>query len=193
MERIFCTLLLVGLSALFLSQPAFPATIDEIERMSFDEAYREWLREQEALVQRIKQRTQQGVYAISWGSTDRNTGKFTPTIFYALTCRLGQDAHRHESFLVSALTTNEYVSMVLDASPRLCSRYGVESEAPVAFEPGRGYSIRMRDYSLGPDGRRRVWVEVMKKPIPQPDAAANGSQPVRSKTNSTSSTAGSRR
>src|SRR6185369_7633584 len=188
MKMIRQILLLVAVFVCPVSPSALAATVQEIERLPFDEAYRLWLQEQAAVVRNL-----QNLPVIPSGTTDSKTGKFTPTIFWALTCRLGRDAHIQESFLVSALTTNEWVSMILETSARLCSRFGIESQAAVLFNPEHGYSSPMRDYVLGPKERRSVWLKAMKKSSSQPGGAANGSQPLPSGTNSTSSAADSRR
>ena len=127
-----------------------PPTIQEIERLPFDDAFQQWLQVPE--IQR-----QAG------GSTDLKTGKFTPTAFSALTCHLGQDAHLHQSVLVSALNTNAEVSLILDSSPVLCRGYAVNSEATVKFDPKDGYTGVMRGWVSGPEVRRSVWLDAMKK------------------------------
>jgi len=180
MKTIYPIPLVVALFVCPLNPRAQAATTQEIERLPFDEAYRLWLQEQQILVQHLP--------VMPSGSTDSKTGKFTPTSFWALTCRLGRDAHTQESFLVSVLTTNEYVSMILETSTGLCNRYGIESQAAVLFDPERGYHNPMREYCLGPKERRSVWLKAMKRPISQP---ADGSQPFRSQTNRTSPAAGS--
>jgi hypothetical protein len=188
MKSLCRILLLLAFVARFLTPPTLAATIQEIEKLRFEEAYRLWLQQKEALVPKSSD------FAMAFGSTDPQTRKFTPTSFFALTCRLGRDAHVHESFLVKELTTNNYVSMIFDASPRLCSRYEVESEAPVVFDPDRGYSTRPRGgMYLGMDVRRKVWLQAIKKANSQPIGPANGSQPIRSETNQAPPAAGSRR
>jgi hypothetical protein len=184
MKRISSVLLLLGLFALFLIQPAFAPTVEEIERLPFDEAYQLWVQEQ--AVWRLLSSQPTIV-------TDLTTGKVTPTTFWALTCRLGRDAHAHEPFLVAALATNECVSKIFETSPALCKKYGVESQAEVAFNPERGYSAPMRGWVSGPDERRKVWLNAINKSTAQPQGAANPSQPVPSETNQTSSAAGSGR
>ncbi|MCX6929448.1 MAG: hypothetical protein NT154_40475 [Verrucomicrobia bacterium] len=213
MKTIFLTLMLAASFICPVSPPARAATIQEIERLPLDEAYRLWLQEQQALLQRSPDiltygstdpktgkftlssfpQLQHSPVIIGLGTTDPKTRKFTPTKFQALTCRLGREAHRHESFLVSALSTNEYVSMILDTSSRLCRRYGVESEAMVLFDPKSGYTCPMRDICSGLDTRRSIWLKAMAKPISQPTGPTNESLPSRSETNQTSGAAGFRR
>jgi hypothetical protein len=185
MKMIHPILLLVAFFVCPVSPPALAATVQEIERLPFEEAYRLWLQERAAVVPNLP--------VMPSGATDPKTGKFTPATFWALTCRLGRDAHIQESFLVSALTTNEWVSMILETSARLCSRFGIESQAAVLFDPEHGYRSPMRDFVLGPKERRSLWLKAMKKSNSQPSGAANGSLPFRSETNPTSSAAGSRR
>ena len=184
MKTIYPILLLAAFFVCPLNPPALAAT-NEIEQMPFDDAYRLWLHEQRDMVQRLPNRLS--------GILDPKTGIFTPTRFWALACRLGRDAHTHESFLVSALATNEYVSLILETSSPLCSRYGIKSQASVLFDPERGYSKPLQSFLFGPKVRQSVWLNVMKKPISQPADPADGSQPIRSETNRTSSAASSRR
>ena len=191
MKTINLTLLLLASSICNVGLPALAATIQGIEQLPFDEAYRLWLQEKETILQRSA--SHPSSFTIPGGSMDAKTGRFMPSSYQALTCRLGRDAHIHESFLVSALSTNDWVSMILDASLPLCSRYGVESQATVLFDPKHGYTNIMRGYILGADGQRRIWLKAMAKPISQPSGPANGSQPIRTETNQTSSAAGSRR
>lgn len=191
-------ILLLGASFIWpIAPPALAATIQEIERLPFEEAYRLWLQEQEALQQHSQAIITYGAVdaktgkftlsnfpvvqrcpvMIMSGSTNPKTGKFTPTSFQALTCRLGRDADIQESFLRSALATNEYVSMILDTSSRLCSRYGIESQATILFDPELGYTSVMRDFVLGPDAQRSIWLKAMVKPMSQPTGPAKGSLP----------------
>lgn len=173
MYRIF--VLMVFLAS-FHIPPTSGATIQDIEKMPFDEAYRQWLKEAEAL----SQKRELGNYTLPWGSTDTQTGKFTPTIFFALTCRLGRDAHVNEAFLMKALSTDDWVSMILDASSVLCGRYGVESEAPVVYDSELGYSTRPRGgLYMGPEARREIWLEAVASSNAQQKSSdpANGSQP----------------
>jgi len=165
--------------------PTLAGTIDDIEGLSFDEAYRLWIPEQQDRVYQVPVRVS--------GTKDSRTGKFTPTRYWALTCRLGRDAHTHESFLVSALATNEYVIEILEASSQLCRRYGIQSQAEVRFDPERGYSGVMIQLGFDEKLRRSRWLKAMGKPISQPDGATNGSQPSRSETNHTPPAAGSPR
>jgi len=158
-----------------------PPTIQEIERLPYDDAFQKWQQTSE-----IQYPTNA---SITFGTTDLKTGKFTATAFWALTCRLGQDAHRHESFLVSTLNTNAQVSLILDSSPVLCSRYAVTSEAMVRFDPKAGYAIVMRNYVSGPEVRQSVWLDAIRKTNFQTNGAGNQSQPIRSGTNGTSSAA----
>jgi hypothetical protein len=162
-----------------------PPTIQEIERLPFDDAFQQWLRAPE-LTPEI-----QGTFklGIMFGSTDSKTGKSTPTPFWALTCRLGQEAHLHEAFLVSALNTNAQVSLILDSSPVLCRRYAVNSEAMVRFDPTDGYTFVMRDWVDGPDVRRTVWLDALKQTNASPNGAVNQSPPLRPETNETPSAA----
>jgi hypothetical protein len=208
--------LILVLAASFIcpvSPSALAATIQEIERLPFDVAYGLWLQEQQALLQRSPDiptygsadpktgkftlcsfpQVQHSPVIIGLGTTDPKTHKFTPTKFQELTCRLGREAHSHESFLVSALSTNEYVSMILDTSSRLCRRYGVESEAMVLFDPKSGYTCPIRNIGSGLDKRRSIWLKALAKPFSQPTGPTNGSQTSRSETNQTSRVAGSRR
>jgi hypothetical protein len=214
MKTIHLLVLLAAFVICAIAPPALAATIQEIERLPFDEAYRLWLQEQQALAQRFPDFLTYGYtdpksgkftmtsfpviqhspVSIMAGSTDPKTGKFTPTSFQALTCRLGRDAHSHESFLVSALSTNQYVSMILDTSSQLCRRYGIESQAMVVFDPKFGYACPMRGGCIfGPDFQQSIWLKAMAKPISQPTGPTNGSQPIRSETNQASGAAGSRR
>jgi hypothetical protein len=135
-----------------------PPTIQEIERLPFDDAFQQWLPATE-----IQGPTPPWTMG---GSTDLKTGKFTPTAFWALTCRLGQDAHLHQSFLVSALNTNAQVSLILDSSPVLCRGYAVNSEAMVRFDPKDGYTSVTRGWVSVPEVRRSVWLDAMKKTQP---------------------------
>lgn len=162
-------ILLVTCLVSFLLPPTLGATIQEIEKLPFNEAYRQWLKEKKALLQKRKPT----FWILPWGSSDPQTGKFTPTTFFALTCRLGRDAHAYEVFLVQELRTNDYVSMILDASSRLCSHYGVGSEAPIVFDPQRGYATRPRGAFMGIDARRRVWLQAIAKSNSQPSSPAN--------------------
>ncbi len=176
MRTTYPILLVVAATMCCSIPPTLAATIDEIEQLSFDEAYRLWVPEQQARVYQVPVRVS--------GTTDSRTGKFTPTRYWALTCRLGRDAHTHESFLVSALATNEYVSDILETSSRLCSRYGIKSQPEVRFDPERGYSLVMHGgLVLDPKMRRSMWLKAMAKRISQPDGASNRSQPVRPETN----------
>ena len=185
MRTTYPILLLVAATMCCSIPPTVAATIDEIEGLSFDEAYRLWVPEQQAQVYQIPSRR--------IGTTDSKTGKFTPTRYWALTCRLGRDAHTHESFLVSALATNAYVSEILETSSRLCSRYGIQSQAAVVFDPRVGYISCIMDFAFDQRIRRSTWLKAMAKPISQPDGATNGSQPIRSDTNQAPPAAGSRR
>jgi hypothetical protein len=211
MKMINLMLLLAAASAFIIASTTLAVTTEEIERMLFDQAYGLWLQEQAALVPPAvvtysykDPKTGQialsnfphvehpsGV-AIAIGSTNAKTGKFTPTTFWALTCRLGQQAHNHEAFLRCALATNEWVSAILDASASLCTKYRVESEAVVRFDPNGGYTELMRDYRAGPDTRKEVWLKAAAKVVSQ-RGAANGSQPIHVGTNKRSGAAGSHR
>lgn len=170
MKTINLTLLLAACFMCPAGPPALAATIKEIERLPFDQAYRLWLQEEESLFQRSA--SPHSAIIITGGSTDAKTGKFTPTSFQALTCRLGRDAHTHEAFLLSALRTNEYVSMILDTSSRLCSQYGIESQATVLYDPKLGYTSVTRDFVLGPEAQRSIWLKAMTKPVSQPTSSA---------------------
>jgi len=174
MKTISSILMLAAFFACPLSPPALAATIQEIEGLPFDEAYQLWLGEQRDLVHHLP--------VIPSGTKDLKTGEFTPTTFWALTCRLGRDALAQESFLVSALNTNEYVSMILETSAKLCSRYGIASQAAVRFDPEHGYRLQTIEYGLGPEGRKTVWMKAMKSPASQPVGPADRSQPLRSNT-----------
>jgi hypothetical protein len=175
MKIIYPILLVVAFCVCPITPEAVATTIQEIEQLPFDEAYRLWLHEQQAMVQQLP--------VMLSGSTDSKTGKFTPTSFWALACRLGRDAHTHESFLVSALTTNEYVSMVLETSSQLCTRYGIKSQASVLFDPERGYSQPLQAFLVGPKERRSLWMNAIMRPMAQPDGPTNRSQPIRPETN----------
>jgi hypothetical protein len=190
---------------------ALAATLQEIERMPFDEAYGLWLKEQAALVPppvvaysykdaKTGQvalsnvpHVEQPASAIALGSSDPKTGEFTPTSFWALTCRLGREAPSHELFLRGALATNAWVSAILDASASLCTKYHVESQALVRYEPKGGYTNVMRDWVDGPDTRKEVWLKALAKPAPKPDDPAAGPRPVLSEPNSPPAPAGSGR
>lgn len=163
-----------------------PLTIQEIERLPFDDAFQQWLQSPEI------QNPDNPLLMYSMAISDAKTGKFTPTPFWALTCHLGQDAHLHESFLISALHTNENVSLILDSSPVLCSRYGVNSESVVKFDPKDGYTFVMRDSIVGPDGRRSTWLDAIKKTNSQTNGAVNQSQPIQPETSGPSSVADKR-
>jgi hypothetical protein len=181
--RTTCPILLVVATSICCSiAPTGAAGFDEVERLSFEEAYRIWVPEQQDHVAKIP--------VLVSGTTDVKTGTFTPTRYWALTCRLGRDAHNHESFLVSALATNEYVVDILETSSRLCNQYGIKSEAAVWFDPDRGYSSVLIQWRHDPRWRRNLWLKAMHKPASQRDGAANRSQPVHSGTNGTSVTAG---
>jgi hypothetical protein len=185
MRTTYPILLLVAATMCCSIPPTVAATIDEIEGLSFDEAYRLWVPEQQAQVYQIPSRR--------IGTTDSKTGKFTPTRYWALTCRLGRDAHTHESFLVSALATNEYVSEILETSSRLCSRYGIQSQAAVVFDSRVGYTSCIIEFGFDQRIRRSMWLKAMAKPTSQPDGATNRSQPFRSETNRTPPAAASHR
>ena len=144
-----------------------PPTIQEIEQLPFDDAFQQWGHALQSPTN-------------TWNSitlTDLHNGRFTPSAFWALTCRLGNDAHLHESSLVSALNSNALVSLILDTSPVLCSKYAVNSEAMVTFDPIGGYAMVMRSDVEGPDGRRSVWLDAISKTNSQPSSAPpQGSQ-----------------
>ena len=179
--KTFATILLL---AVVVSIPQTARAADsslEIERLPYDDAFHQWLQSPE-----IQNPTND---TIMYGSTDPKTGKSTPTPFWMLTCRLGQDAHLNESFLISALNTNAQVSLILDSSPVLCSRYGVHSEAMVTFDPKEGYTIGMRNWISGPEVRQSVWLDAIKKTNSQPNGARSQSHTIRPKTNGTSSAA----
>jgi hypothetical protein len=159
-----------------------PPTIQEIEQLPFDDALQQW-------GQALQSPTN------TWNSitlTDLHSGRFTPSAFWALTCRLGNAAHLHESSLVSALNSNALVSLILDTSPVLCSKYAVNSEAMVNFDPIGGYTIVMRSDVGGPDLRRSVWLDAIRKTNSQPSGARNPSRAIRPETNGTSSVADTR-
>lgn len=174
MKRILLMPVFVMGAALFAADPK-PPTVQEIERLPYDVAFQQWLQAPEQATTNL---------LIEYGSTDLKTGKFTPTPFWALTCRLGQEAHLHEGFLVSALSTNAQVSQILDSSPVLCRRYTINSGAMVRFDPQEGYSVVMRNWVDGPDVRRKVWLDTLRTNLP-PKAAGNPGPPVRPETNGT--------
>ena len=183
MKMINLTRLLAASSVCLIASTALAATLQEIERMPFDEAYGLWLKEQAA----------HPPAAVAIGSADPKAREFTPTTFWALTCRLGQEARNHEAFLQGALATNAWVSAILDTSASLCTKYHVASQAVVRYDPKGGYTEVMRDWIDGPDTRKGVWLKALAKLDSQPDGSANGSQPIHAGTNTTSGAAGSRR
>jgi len=99
MKTLRLILMLLVCCACSWQPPTLAATIQEIEQLPFDKAYRLWLEEKEIFLKMLPTEP--------IGSTDPQTGKFTPTNFWALTCRLGREAQKHESFLLSALTTDD--------------------------------------------------------------------------------------
>lgn len=185
MKVLRSVLMLAALVAASVSPLTAAESIQEIERMPFDDAYRLWLQEQQTVVLKLP--------VFPSGSPDPKTGTFTPTTFWALTCRLGREAHMRESFFMSALVTNEWICEILETSPQLCEIYGVKSQASILFDPERGYTCPTRSYIMGPETRRKTWLEAVKKASSQQSGAANRSQPIRSETNRTPSAAGSRR
>ena len=211
MKMINLRRMLAASSVCLIASTALAATLQEIERMPFDEAYGLWLKEQGALVPppvvtHSYKDTKTGQIALSSfphaehppaaiaiGSSDPKTREFTPTTFWALTCRLGQEARSHEGFLQGALATNAWVSAILDASASLCTKYHIASQAVVRYDPKGGYTEVMRDWIDGPDTRKGVWLKALAKLDSQPDGSANGSQPIHAGTNTTSGAAGSRR
>jgi hypothetical protein len=178
MKRFLLIPALVMGAALFAADTP-PPTIPEIERLPFDAAFQQWLQDPEQATT--------NVYT-AFGSTDAKTGTFTPSTFEALTCRLGQEAHLHEAFLASALSTNAQVSAILDSSPVLCRRYAVNSGAMVRYDPNDGYTFVMRGWVDGPDVRRSVWLAAIKTNAP-PNAAGNPRPPGRPESKGTPSAA----
>ena len=166
------------------------ALLHNIEQSSFEDAYRLWRQEMKALA---TNRNPDGGYSIPGAAvTDDKTGKAIPSRLAALECRLGQEAHLHESFLLEELAADADVHRVLESSQRLCEKYGIHSMALVLFIPGQGYVSRMNNGGI-PQAQQALWLKAMSNAGSQPDGSANGSQPFRSETNSTSPAAGSRR
>lgn len=128
-------------------------SLRDIERMPFPEAYRLWRQERQAWA-----RSRPAV--LPTGATDPKTGRFRPSLFAALTCRLGREAPLHEAFLRRELTKEADVHQILEASPRLCRRSGIVSLAPVVWVPGQGYSLRATDGWV-PQVRQRLWLAAL--------------------------------
>lgn len=153
-------LMFAAIVTISVSPLAAGRTIQEIEQLPFDEAYHLWLQEQKAVAKNLE--------GFPIGITEPKTGVFTPATIWVLSCRLGREAHLRESFLVSALATNEWVCEILESSPKLCERYGIESQAPVRFDPEGGYKSVPRSWMDGLDLRRENWLKAIKKTRSQP-------------------------
>ncbi len=125
---------------------------------AFFENYEIWQQENEALASRA---SADGSYAILHGATDSETGKFTPTKIMEFECQLGQEAHLHEAFLLRELAKDPNVHRILEKSPRLCEKYGIDSAAYVLFVPKRGYIYRTRD-GLLPQQRQGLWLRALR-------------------------------
>jgi hypothetical protein len=160
--------------------------LHKVEQSSFEEAYRLWLQEKEALA---KNGASNGFYTIPAGVTDPKTGKFTPSRIAALQCRLGQEAHLHEAFLLKELAADADVHRVLESSQRLCEKYGIYSMARVQFIPGQGYTSKDNN-GYSPQAQQALWLKATTTAGSPPDGAAHGNQPMRSETNVTSPAAG---
>jgi len=159
-----------------------PVLLHKVEQSSFEEAYRLWLQEKQALA---KNGASNGFYTIPGGVTDPKTGKFTPSRIAALQCRLGQEAHLHEAFLLKELAADADVHRVLESSQRLCEKYRIHSMARVQFIPGRGYTSKDNN-GYSPQAQQALWLKAISRAGAQPDGPVNRSRPVGSETNLTS-------
>jgi hypothetical protein len=134
-------------------------SIREIETLSFDDAYELWRQEKDSLADN---RSRNGSYAIGTGTTDSQTGEFTPSRMAALECRLGREADRHERFLREQLAEDADVHRILESSPRLCEECGIVSTAQVVFLADGHYSHRTTD-GWCPQVRQRLWLEALNE------------------------------
>ena len=173
MKRFLSVLFVIALSGCMHRPTSSEMSTRDIEQLSFSDAYSLWRQERESLA---KGCSPNGSYSTPTGVTDPQTGRFTPSTISALTCRLGREAHVHESFLRKELTENADVHMVLESSPRLCERYGIASKAQVLFVPGRGYVHRTTD-GWSPEVQQRVWLEAMDKTASQQTPEGDGPRP----------------
>jgi len=178
MKRCLSVLLLAPLLGCLHKQVSPVLSVEHIEQSSFKDVYQFWRREKDSLSRP----------AIPTGSTDSHTGRFTPTTFWVLTCRLGRDAHLHLSFLTKELATDADVHMILEASSPLCDHYGIDSKAQVEFVPEHDYRHRMTD-GWSPQVQQRRWLEAVNRAEFRQDGEVNGTRPIHSDRNRTSSAA----
>lgn len=145
-----------------------PGRTREIEQLSFDDAYRLWRQEQDSITGK---RSPDGSYSVLVGSTDPETGEFTPSGMAALERRLGGEAHLRERFLREQLTIDAHVHRILEASARLCEKYGIASKAQVVETAEGRYSQRTTD-GWSPQVQQRLWLEAFNGTRSQPDGPA---------------------
>ena len=170
MKRSVALFLIFGVVGCSRRAESPQSALRDVERSSFADAYREWRKEKESLA---KNRVSNGSYVIPTGVTDTETGKFTPSRIVALQCRLGQEAHLHESFLLNELAADAAVHRILESSQRLCEKYGVVSTVQVQFAPGHGYVHKARN-GCSPQFQQALWLKGMNNLVSQQDDAASG-------------------
>jgi len=169
------SLLLIALPGCEHPPEVSELSINDIEHLPFMDAYRYWRQEMGTFAEKP---SPEGPYIIPTGGvTDPKTGKFTPSNFAALQCRLGKEAHLHESFLMKELAADASVHMILESSQHLCEKYGIHSMALVLLAPGQGYMTRSNN-GYAPEAQQDLWLKAMSTANSQPDSARDAASPI---------------
>jgi hypothetical protein len=150
-------------------------SVQDIEQLTFPDAYRLWQREMKTLAGNS---VSGGSSVMLSGTMDPATGKFTPSAMTALPCRLGLEAHLHESFLFKELSADAEVWVILESSPLLCQKYGIFSLAPVRHIPGQGY-VHVNNSGSSPQAEQALWLKAMGSANKKPAFESDKSRRVR--------------